>query len=286
MIKNWAPGIATMATNHILDAGEDGLADSLNLLRNMGFKTTGAGLTAEEIERPLRWETTEGSLSIINWVFAETHPDWSAVPGPNCWPGLTEAKQMIQKLKRNSDWVLVVVHWSDELFSFPLPNDREIARELANMGADIVIGHHPHVVRGMEIIGNSPVFYSLGNFYFAEQGDQAGVMLREAPRNREGLGVKLTFQHGKPPEYELLSFWNNCREARQDLLRRASRRLHSTSRALRKYDGDAYLTWYKTERACFDKWTIRWHFGLMQRGLIGTLQRIVEKLFKLPLISR
>src|SRR5690349_18353760 len=90
VIKNWAPGIATMATNHILDAGEEGLAGSISLLQNMGFRTVGAGLSSEDIARPLFWETAEGRLSIINWVFAETHPDWGAVPGPNCWPGVTE----------------------------------------------------------------------------------------------------------------------------------------------------------------------------------------------------
>jgi poly-gamma-glutamate capsule biosynthesis protein CapA/YwtB (metallophosphatase superfamily) len=180
----------------------------------------------------------------------------------------------------------VVVHWSDELFSFPRPADREIARALAGMGADIVIGHHPHVVRGMEVIGNCPVFYSLGNFYFAETSSAAGERVREAPRNREGLGVKLIFQKGQAPQYELLSFWNNDHEARQDRFQRASRRLISTSRPLQKYRGDAYLAWYKKQRAYFDKWTIRWHFSLMQRGVIGTLQKIAGKHFKLPLMSR
>jgi hypothetical protein len=243
-------------------------------------------MTAGEIAQPLVWETAEGKLSIINWVFPETHPDWTAVPGPNCWPGFIEAGRTLQACKRRSDWVMVVVHWSDELFAFPRPADREIARALAGMGADIVIGHHPHVVRGMEVIRNCPVFYSVGNFYFAEKRNVPGESLKEAPRNREGLGVKLIFQQGQPLVYELLSFWNNNREAQQDRFHRAARRLYSTSRPLGKYRGDAYLAWYKTARARFDKWTIRWHFGLMQRGLIGTLQKIVEKLVKSPLMSR
>ena len=58
----------------------------------------------------------------------------------------------MEKAKGEADWVMVVVHWSDELFPYPRPEDRATARELAQMGADLVVGHHPHVVRGMEII--------------------------------------------------------------------------------------------------------------------------------------
>jgi hypothetical protein len=286
LVKNWAPGIATLATNHILDADEDGLAETISLLQQQGFKTVGAGLSAEEVACPLVWETAEGKLSIVNWVFAETHPDWMAVPGPNCWPGPAEARCIIQSLKRNSDWVLVVVHWSDELFPYPLPADREIARELADMGADLVVGHHPHVIRGMEVFGTCPVFYSIGNFYFVTKKECSREGTQEAPRNREGLGIRFTFRQGKQPEYELLSFWNNTQESRLDWFGRAARRMKSTSAPLRKYQKDAFTQWYRTQRAYFDRWTIRWHFGLMQRGLLGTLQKIVEKLVKSPLISR
>lgn len=286
MVENWAPGIATIANNHILDAGEKGLAHTINSLQQAGFETVGAGLTAEEIVRPLCWETSEGRLAIVNWVFAETHPDWMAVPGPNCWPGFTEARHVIQTLRCSSDWVLVVVHWSDELFPYPLPQDRETAGELANMGADIVIGHHPHVVRGMEVLGGCPVFYSIGNFYFAEKRNSEGNwILQEAPRNREGLGVRFTFLRGQDPQYVLLSFWNDKLEAVPDLAHRASRRMQSASLPLRKHHGAPYIYWYKTQRARFDRWDSRWHFGLLKRGIFGTLRRIVAKFRKLSLAS-
>ena len=133
----------------------------------MGFQTIGAGLSVDDIQKPLFWETVEGKIAIVNWVFPETHPDCETAIGPNCWPGLGEAKLIIQSLKKNANWVFVLVHWSDEDFSFPRPEDRLLARELAGMGADMIIGHHPHVVRGMEIIGSCPVFYSLGNYFFS-----------------------------------------------------------------------------------------------------------------------
>lgn len=287
VIKSWAPGFATLANNHILDAGEDGLAQTIYTLQQMGFKTVGAGLTFDEVKRPLLWETAEGRLAIINWVFAETHPDWLAIPGPNCWPGSDSARLIIQDLKRETDWVMVVVHWSDELFPYPMPKDRQIAHELAGMGADIVIGHHPHVVRGMELVGACPVFYSLGNFYFAEKRNSNGNwILQEAPRNREGLGVQFTFRRGQNLEYKLLSFWNNKQEAMPDPFQRASRRMKTVSSALHRYQGDTYVSWYKKERARFDQWESRWHFGLLRRGVIGSLQRLILKIQKYFRLSR
>src|SRR4030042_1186441 len=119
VIRKWAPGFSALATNHILDAGEQGLAATIESLTQAGFTTVGAGRTREEIIKPLFWKTNEGRLAIVNWVFPETHPDWMAVPGPNCWPGGTEAKKAIEQLRSHVDWVVVAVHWSDELFPYP-----------------------------------------------------------------------------------------------------------------------------------------------------------------------
>ena len=73
ILHNWAPGFATLATNHILDAGPDGLSETLSALRREGFATVGAGLCPEEIAQPLWWETPDGLAA--RTVFPETHPD-------------------------------------------------------------------------------------------------------------------------------------------------------------------------------------------------------------------
>jgi hypothetical protein len=61
VIRRWSPGFATLATNHILDAGAEGLANIIGSLNQAGFTTVGAGRTWEEITRPLFWETAEGA---------------------------------------------------------------------------------------------------------------------------------------------------------------------------------------------------------------------------------
>jgi hypothetical protein len=279
MIRQWAPGFAALATNHALDAGEQGLAETLTALRGEGFITVGAGSTPQEIARPLIWETKEGRLGIINWVFPETNPDWMRAPGSNCWPGIDGAKSAIRNLKREVDWVLVLAHWSDELFPYPRPEDRLIARELAEAGTDLLVGHHPHVVRGMEIMGSCPVFYSLGNFYFCDYMDPTSHQkIKWAPRSREGLGIEIHFKQGQKPEYQPLSSWQKGDSVMLDPFRRATRRMESGSRPLNDYLGAAYEKWYAAKRKSFDKLWARWEFGVRRLGVQGLAMYILRKL--------
>ena len=248
-------------------------------LRQAGFQTVGAGLSADEIEQPLIWRTEEGCLAIINWVFPETHPEWLSIPGPNCWPGAEVAKNIIKDLKEQADWVMVFAHWSDELFSYPRPEDRLIARELADMGTDIVVGHHPHVIRGMETIDRCPVFYSIGNYYFSNICDvSTGLIERQATRNRESLGVLISFQQGMKPDIEFVSFWNGKRKVTEDPFHRAERRLEAVSRPLSQFGISSYSRWYSSQRAHFDRIGYRLHFRIRQLGMIGIIKYLFRKL--------
>ncbi len=282
VIRRWSPGFATLATNHCLDAGPEGLTETISCLKLNGFEVVGAGRTYEEIAEPLIWETADGRLAVVNWVFPETHPDWRSVPGPNCWPGIEGARLTIGGLKQDSDWVLVVLHWSDELFAYPRPEDRLVARELAQMGADLIIGHHPHVVRGRETIGSCEVFYSLGNFYFSDIPDGSGGWIaRAAPRNRENLGIQVSFRRGARPECRALSFWQKRRESAIDPFRRAARRMDRVSNPLVQLSDPDYSDWYARSRARFDRWGYRWQFGIWQLGVSGAIRNLSHRLRRL-----
>jgi hypothetical protein len=233
-------------------------------------------MTAEEIARPLTWETQAGRLAVLNWVFPETHPECDAVPGPNCWPGLPQAVTAIQALKQQVDWVLVLAHWSDELFAFPPPAERRVARALAEAGADIIIGHHPHVVRGCEQVGACPVFYSLGNYYFSNFHNTRGAWLvQTAPLNRQGLGVLLDLDRERGLSYRLLSFVQEGAETRLDPRRRAALQVEWTSASF-SLNLDQYETWYRIKRRRFDRFWGRWHFGVRRLGLRGLLAKALH----------
>ncbi len=265
-------GSRLLANGQNLDVCGEGLATTLESLRRSGFKTLGAGMAHEEASRPLLWETAEGGLTILNWVFAKGPANIEAA-GANLWPGLMNAGEIVRNVKRTSDWVLVVMHWNDESFPHPHPEQRDIARQLAGFGADAVIGQYPHSVRGMEFMESCPVFYGLGTFFSSKE---KSVIDTESSyltaRRRDSLGVRFNFQHGKPLEYELFSFWNNHRAAQRDHAERAFRRMNSMSLLLHEHEGEAYLDWYEKERIRMEQ---NRSFSLrpLRRGLSRSLRR-------------
>lgn len=88
-------------------------------------------------------------------------------------------EQDIQSLRKKVDVVVVSIHWGEEYTLEPNQNQRELAHLLANAGADIIFGHHPHVIQPYEKIttskGESHVFFSLGNFFSAQQFDSTNI---------------------------------------------------------------------------------------------------------------
>jgi hypothetical protein len=262
ILRKWVPSYAALANNHVLDAGEQGLFKTMQTFKDLGFTIVGAGNTVEEIKRPVFWETSEGILAIVNWVFPETHPECESLPGPNCWPGVQEAEQTIQDLKSQVDWVLIRAHWSDEAFAYPRPEDRIMARELARIGADVVIGDHPHVVRGMEVINSCPVYYSIGNYYFSHERTYNDSWNQRALRNHVGLGVQVSFRRGEAPVCTPRSFLKLKQRVVKDITHRAEYRLNRVSQPLQQFQGKQYAEWYKQKRAAFVKWGYKVHFRL------------------------
>ena len=125
------------------------------------------------------------------------------------------------------------MHWSDECFSFPSPEDRLLAGKLLDGGADAVIGNHPHVIRGAEIIRDRQVFYSLGNFFFSDVRSPSGSWIRkQVRRNREALVVELKFRRGERLAWDIYSYWRGAHETRPDWKERAVRRFTKVSRPL------------------------------------------------------
>ena len=278
-VKRWAPGFVALANNHILDGEAEGLITTCEQLTRAGFKVVGAGFVGDQHREVQIWENRCGSLAILNWVFPETHPEWDQNPGPNCWKGLDYSCSLLSRYKKEVNWIVVVLHWSDELFAFPHPQDRLIAKGLAEQGADIIIGHHPHVIRGWEQFGNCAVFYSLGNFYFSDIRDESGNWLvKEAPRNRESLGVEIHFSKGGKPQIFLHSFWRVDGQTKSDTFHRAERRLNAVSKPLQKLDIEVYPIWYQKKRQWFNRIGYRWHFRLHQLGTRQFFMTVAQKI--------
>lgn len=180
--KSWGITHYALANNHIMDYGPDGLHSTMKHLE--GLSSFGAGLCFEQAYQPC-WFQLSG-LNIALFTFAEAQfgvlqdDELTARPG-YAWFDHPRARQAIRDARESADWVIVQIHAGLEMVDMPLPEWRIRFREFVDLGADLVIGHHPHVVQGSECYKGKMIYYSLGNFYM-------DIMLRQ---NEPGSGAVL-----------------------------------------------------------------------------------------------
>lgn len=161
----------SLANNHVLDFGEPGLRETLRNLDASGIRHAGAGLTAEEAQRPA-WLPLDG-LRIAFLAATDNQPEWEATaskPGVFYTP-IDPADERFQRLvtlvreaKGEADLVVVSLHWGPNWGYQPLPEHPTAARLLIESGADIIFGHSAHIFRGVEVYRGRPILYSCGDF--------------------------------------------------------------------------------------------------------------------------
>lgn len=159
--------IWSLANNHILDCKAKGLLDTLETAKSFGCQTIGAGANKEEAAKPVFLEGA-GGIGIFSVVFdmksLRTPED---EPGVFIWKDTERIQKTIALIKSKCRWCVMVVHGQNcEFTQLPLPISRDRMKSFLDMGADVVVGHHPHVVQNYERFGKKMIFYSLGNFIF------------------------------------------------------------------------------------------------------------------------
>jgi poly-gamma-glutamate capsule biosynthesis protein CapA/YwtB (metallophosphatase superfamily) len=166
--------VVSTANNHAMDAEETGLLDTIEALERVGIGHAGTGRNLEEARRPFIIER-EG-IRIAFLAYAQfvnggasnfALPDRSGV-APMSPPIIRED---IRRVRDRVDLVVVSFHWSIENSQDTHPEDRSFAKAVVDAGADIVLGHHPHVPRGVEVYRGKPIVYSLGNLIFGHSHD-------------------------------------------------------------------------------------------------------------------
>lgn len=171
-----------LANNHVLDFGTDALLDTFDTLDAAGLPYAGAGIDsarAGELQVIERNGKRFGFLAASrvwassSWAAGENHPGVFGTYDPTA----LLAKIAEAKATGACDYLTVFVHWGIERNTIPEGYQRELASQYAAAGADLVIGMHPHVLQGIEIIGETPVFYSLGNFIFGGRTYQTAAVL-------------------------------------------------------------------------------------------------------------
>ena len=157
---------AVCANNHAFDSGDQGFFQTRQNLEAHGIACVGAGSNLSEARKPL--EICVNGQKILLLTISEGEDMRGATEGtPGVRPWEREAlAEQIREAKGNYSAIIVSAHCGLENQPFPSYYVYEAFRMWAEAGADIIVGHHPHVPQGMALFGNCPAYFSLGNFAF------------------------------------------------------------------------------------------------------------------------
>jgi poly-gamma-glutamate synthesis protein (capsule biosynthesis protein) len=210
--------LVSLANNHLMDRGEEGLKETRDWLEQYQINAIGYPLFPEEQRQNSSWATwtTEHSVFLaFNRVLPLVHFQ-------------EEIIQEVERVKKDNPqkFMIVSMHWGKEYQTVSSSAQRELARKIIAAGADLIVGHHPHVVQEIEMIEGKPVFYSLGNFIFDHQSlpeTQEGLMvgLIIEPERVTGLLFPLQIHRGQP---ELMRK-SNAKAFLQNLARKCDQNL-------------------------------------------------------------
>jgi capsule synthesis protein PGA_cap len=175
-----------IANNHIGDAGNTGILQTIANLKKRGLKYSGAGKDLVAAQKPAILGANGTKVAIL--AYDAIAPGYHAAKGEPGSSKLTiKAVQAGVKAARKAGAKVVIVfpHWGTEYKYSPFQNQQRLARQIIDAGADMIIGNHAHYAAAVEIYKGKPIWYALGNFVFDQTWSEPTM---------EGITLELTFQ--------------------------------------------------------------------------------------------
>lgn len=207
--------LLSLANNHILDWGMEGIQETINSLNKLGIATLGAGENEQAARKSLIFERNGIKFGFL--AYCKNGQNCATPNTPGAAALLVDnVRADIEALLKYVDHVIVNLHWGVEFSDYPYPNDVKIAHSIIDYGASCIIGHHPHVVQGMEIYKGRPIFYSLGSFIYNPYHEKVHSNIKMEER-LTSIGVKIYFGKEDIKRWEIFPF----RNARHSLFPRA-----------------------------------------------------------------
>jgi len=221
--------LVTLANNHIRDAGQMGVVETLQACKAAGVDTVGAGVNPSEAAR-IHFMTRKGRiLAVINMAEQEFNCANSSRGGANPFD-IISAIEAVREARKHAHHVLLILHGGLESAHYPSPVSVRTLRYLAEQGLTAIIRHHPHVVQGHEVWKGVPIFYSLGNFIF---NWHTPVMDKGW---YEGILVALSFDEGDRCSFTIYPF-EQCKDTPGIEMMKGAQKVHFMSQ---------YEAWCKT----------------------------------------
>lgn len=175
-LKNAGFNVLSLANNHTLDYGPHGLADTIQALDSVGIFHAGAGANVHEARRPVIMEAAGKRIAILAYSLTLPENFYAGRKTPGTAFGHAAfIRADVESARRQANIVLVSFHWGQEGKTRLREYQTRLGRLAIDAGAVAVIGHHPHILQGVERYKDGVILYSLGNFTFGSYSNQAKV---------------------------------------------------------------------------------------------------------------
>lgn len=230
--------VVSMAGNHCLDWGQDGFFDTIDALEDAGLDVVGAGPNIARARQPIIQEANGVRVAFLAYNSILPANYWAEKDRPGCAPmrawtiyeaiepdqpgtpcrihtyankaDLDALRADIALARRDADAVIVSLHWGIHFVPAVLADyQREVAHAVIDAGADMILGHHAHILKGAEVYRGKPIFYSMCNF---------AMDLRMTPAHAESKGFKeiQSLSPGWTPDFD--SLYNFPPDARMTIV--------------------------------------------------------------------
>jgi len=218
--------IVSFSGNHCLDWGPDGFFDTIDNLKGAGLAVVGVGANIAQAREPIIQEANGVRVAFLAYNSILPSHNWAEADRPGCAPmrAWTIYEQIepdqpgtparihthalradvdamiadVARAKAMADVVVMSIHWGIHFIPAVLADyQQEMARAAIDAGVDMILGHHAHILKGVEVYRGKPIFYSMGNF---------AIDLRMTPAHAQGKGFKeiQALSPGWEPDFDSL----------------------------------------------------------------------------------
>ncbi len=254
--------ILSLENNHIMDYGQEGLNETLEVLAKHDIKTIGAGKNLLEARKPAIFRINGVNVGIL--AYCDTY-----IAGKRR-PGVAPTKyieQDIKNLKDNADFIIVSIHQGMDVSEYPLKSEIEQMHRIIDWGANIILRHHPHVVQGVEEYNHGIILYSLGNFVFDYTIDP---LWKDLDRAKHALLFRCQFAQNKIFNYEIIPVYLD--ESFQPIVLQKSEK-ERYSKYLNNISSKFKDSQYNPDNKCIEKNRMKINIILAYHVIISSIKK-------------
>lgn len=206
-LQNIGFNIFNMANNHMYDQQTSGITTTIDNLNKLEAKFIGIGKTYDESIKPLIVEKKGIKFGFIGYttILNNNLNKYDNMDKKNAKDkhkkevfvnklNIDDAVDIVKELKKEVDVVVFSIHWGNEYHQTPSKEQKNIAQKIFDAGADVVLGHHPHVLQPIEYKNDKLIIYSMGNFISSQFFELKYKAARHKYANREGIIFYIDFQ--------------------------------------------------------------------------------------------